>query len=148
MMYPIRKESFGGFGSLAKSMMSFMDQFDNRPVSNCGTCNDYKMSTDINEDDKNFYIQMDVPGISKVDINISVNEDVLTINIDKKTGEVSEDRKFHRVERFFGEMKRSFSLPETTDRENISASVEEGVLYLEIPKVLPVKPKDIEVEIK
>lgn len=83
------------------------------------------------EYEDNYTLEMTAPGLSKSDINISVNKNVLTISADKKT---EGDQKFKVKEFKYGVFKRSFKLPEIVDTENIGASMENGILKLTMAK--------------
>ncbi|HCK99970.1 MAG TPA: hypothetical protein DHW42_07715 [Candidatus Marinimicrobia bacterium] len=103
---------------------------------------------DIDEQDKHFSVYMELPGVKKIDINISIKDNILTIAGEKKTGEESNSKNYHRSERIFGKFKRSFSLDELVDRDNISAEFENGMLNITIPKVKETKPKQLAIKIK
>jgi len=103
---------------------------------------------DITEDELNIFFHLELPGMSKESVKISVNEDrILTIKGEKKRAELSEDKNYIRNERVFGEFSRSFVLPENIDYEKIAAKFENGVLELAIPKKEPEKPKEINIDI-
>ncbi len=101
-------------------------------------------AVDISEDKKTFFIYADLPGVKSDDVKINVEESVLTISgkkIATSKGIKGNDEeqpkleyKSHRVERRFGEFNRSFQLPKSANLKQISASFNEGVLTLEIPK--------------
>lgn len=107
----------------------------------------FRPRVDIMEMEKNYLVLIELPGLAKEDVKISVNDErVMTISGSKKAAE-HQGMKLLRNERVFGEFKRSLHLPETTDIENISAKFDNGVLNLEIPKKEPEKPKEKEVNI-
>ena len=83
------------------------------------------------EHEANYTLEMTAPGLSKSDINISVDKNVLTISADKKH---EGEQKFKLREFKYGVFKRSFKLPEIVDTENISASMENGILILTLAK--------------
>jgi len=87
---------------------------------------------DVIETDKEFIVETMLAGVKKEDINVDIENDVLTIKAERK--EVK-DLKYNRKESFFGKYERSFKLPEGIDRENIQASLEEGMLKLVVPKL-------------
>lgn len=92
-----------------------------------------KMQCDIYEKDGVFYIEMDIPGFSKDDISIQMNKGTITISAEKKE-EVEDNKKYLRQERkFYGKYERSFYLGDV-DEENISASFNDGILNISIPK--------------
>lgn len=78
-----------------------------------------------------YILQMMVPSLSKSDVNISIDKNVLSISADKKD---ETEAKFKIREFKYGVFKRSFKLPETVDASNISAKLEDGVLFLTLNK--------------
>ena len=93
-------------------------------------------AVNIQETDDNFLVAVAVPGKTKDDFNIELDNDVLTISSEvKKENEVSENNgKFTRKEFSYSSFKRAFSLPDTVDGEKISAAYNNGVLEINLPK--------------
>ena len=87
------------------------------------------------EDEKAYYVEVDLPGVKKEDINVEVKDNVVTISGERKFKKEENDKDYTRVESFFGKFERSFTLPSDADSENIDAKVEDGVLHITIPKV-------------
>ena len=108
----------------------FDDLFDILPIRR-----DNRMKCDIYEKDNKYYIEMEVPGFKKEDIDISLKEGYLTVKAEKKMSneEKDENKKYLRKERNYIKTERSFNLG-NIDEENIDASFENGVLKIEIPK--------------
>lgn len=107
---------------------------------------DWSPSVDITENDKEFLIKAELPEVKKEDINVSVNNGVVTLSGERKSE--TRDEKEHRIERFYGSFSRSFSLPENVREDDIVAENKEGMLYLHLPKSEAEKPKKIEVKVK
>ncbi len=103
---------------------------------------------DIFEKDDKFVIKAEVPEVKKEDISINIENNVLTIKGERKLEKTEEKENYHRAERFYGMFQRSFTLPGTVEQDKIKASLENGVLTVEIPKKEEVKPKKIEIDIK
>jgi HSP20 family protein len=121
------------------------------PASRCSTeepeVRTWAPSADISENDSELVFTLDVPGLEKEELNISVDNGVLTVTGERKPEEVeSHDR--HRVERWYGKIQRSFRLPRTVDAEKITATLKNGVLTLVIPKKEDAKPREIPVSIQ
>jgi HSP20 family protein len=109
----------------------------------------FKPRVDITEDEKNFYFDVEVPGVKKDEVKVSVDEDnVLFIKGEKKFEKQDEAKICCRNERAYGEFERSFQLPDNVNSGKIEAKYENGILYLTIPKLEPEKPKEKTVEIK
>ena len=102
----------------------------------------------VNEkvDDKGYYLEIDLPGVKKENIDISVNDGVLTISGERKLEKKEEKENYVRIESFFGRFERSFKLPPDADLDNIEAKYEDGVLKIFIPKKK--KPAGKKIEIK
>jgi len=93
-------------------------------------------AVNIMESDDNFSVLVAAPGKTKEDFNIELDNDVLTISSEAKEvkDNTSEDGKFTRKEFSYNSFKRAFSLPETINNQNISATYEQGVLTITLPK--------------
>ncbi len=102
-------------------------------------------AVDIKEEPDKFVIKADIPGVKPDEIEVSMEEGVLTIKGEKKTEATTEKEGYKRVERTYGSFYRRFSLPDTADAEAISAKSKHGVLEIVIPKKEAVKPKKISV---
>jgi len=97
------------------------------------------------ETDDAYEVTVDVPGIKAEDLNIEFKEGRLWITGKREQETEVEDKKFHRVERSFGQFRRVVALGEQVDAENIGASYKDGVLTVTAPKVAAAQPKRIEV---
>ncbi len=103
-------------------------------------------AVDIREDTGRFVLSADIPGVEPKDIEITMENGVLTIKGERKLETQDEgDNGYRRVERAYGGFYRRFTLPDTTDAEAISASGKHGVLEVVIPKRAALQPKRIEV---
>lgn len=97
--------------------------------------NIYSVRSDISEDEKMLYITLELPGVSKEDINISMDKDrTLTIKGEKKRSEEFANRNIIRNESIHGKFSRSFILSNDLDDSNINAKFENGILNISIPK--------------
>lgn len=102
-------------------------------------------AVDIKEEEDRFVIHADIPGVNPEDIDVNMENGVLTIKGEKNTEAKTEKENYKRVERIYGSFYRRFSLPETADNNAISAKAKNGVLDIVIPKREAVKPKKISV---
>ena len=107
---------------------------------------DWTPSVDITESENEFLIKAELPEVKKQDINIDINNGVVTISGERRS-EVK-DEKEHRIERFYGRFSRSFSLPDNVEEADINAENRDGMLYLHLPKSKQEKPQKIKVEVK
>ncbi len=101
---------------------------------------------DVTEDESSMTLVAEVPGMTKEDLQISVEDGVLTLRGEKKEEQVSEDAHFRRAERRFGSFERRIHLPEHVDSEKIEATYRDGVLKLRMPKLESVRPKAIPIK--
>ena len=105
-------------------------------------------AVDIAEKDDHFLIEADVPGVEPKDIEVSMENGVLTLRGERESEVKEEEEGYSRIERSRGSFYRRFSLPETADSENITAKSDKGVLRITIGKKETVKPKKITVDVQ
>jgi HSP20 family protein len=104
--------------------------------------------TDIVENDNEYVMKMDIPGVKKEDVKISYSNGEIRISGERKHEEEKKDAKYHRVERTFGKYYRSFLLPDHIKEDKIEAEFKDGQLTITVPKADEVKPKEIAVKVK
>lgn len=102
---------------------------------------------DIYEKNDEVVIEMDIPGITKDELEINVEDDVLSIKGQKKIEREEKDRDYHRYERSCGTFQRYFRLPDYVKAEEIKAKYEDGVLKIELPKKEEVKKEALKVKV-
>ena len=105
-------------------------------------------SLDIYEKDDHLVVKTELPGIKKSDLDISLEDGVLTIKAEKKQEEVTEEATYYASERAFGEYSRAISLPFPVDAEKVAASLKNGLLTVKLPKAEEAKPRRIEVNVR
>ena len=128
--------AFTGFSHLLDQLWD-----GSRPVSLISCCD-----VDIWDDSNHIYLEAELPGLSRADIDISVENDVLTIH-GKKTHEQIDRDHIHRLqERCYGWFSRSFSLPCAVDAKRVKASLSAGVLHVVLEKYPKAKSRRIEVK--
>ena len=126
--------------------------FSSYPVVNTNNTEDTNISTfaplvNTRESETAYYIDVDLPGVKKEDINIDIKENTLTISGERSIKKEVKEEDYYKVETSFGKFQRMFTLPDNVDVENISASSKDGVLEIVIPK--KEKAQDIKkIEIK
>jgi HSP20 family protein len=98
---------------------------------------------DLREEDHQFVIQMDLPGVKKEDIDIHMENNVLTLRGERRFEKEDEKHNYHRIERFYGKFTRSFTLPSLIQAGGITATFKDGILEVAIPKADESKPKKI-----
>ena len=109
---------------------------------------DWAPSVDIEEEEDKYVIKADLPGVDKKDIDVKLENGVLSIRGEKQTeSETGKGTKRHRTERFHGSFARSFTLPDAVKADKVDASYKDGVLSLTIPKEEEAKPKSIDIKV-
>ena len=105
-------------------------------------------AVDIVEQKDQYTVKVELPGVSKDDVKITMEDNVLTIRGEKKEEKETKEGSHHRIERSYGAFQRSFALPTTVKTDKIEASFKDGVLNVELPKSEEAKPKQIDVKVK
>ena len=121
------------------------------PLANGGeeeiTLTEWSPAVDISEDDKEYTIKAELPGLSKEDVHVRVERGVLSISGERKSEKEEKNKKYHRIERSYGSFTRSFTLPEGASGDKVMADFKDGILYVHLPKDEKAKQKSIEVKI-
>jgi HSP20 family protein len=102
---------------------------------------------DIIEDEKEYLIVTELPGMKKEDVRLTVENEVLAISGERTFEKEEKGKKYHRVERAYGSFVRSFSLPEDADGSKVIADFKDGMLRVHLPKSEKAKPKAIEITV-
>jgi HSP20 family protein len=98
---------------------------------------------DVKENAESYIVSLEVPGIAQDDLNISLENNVLTVRGQKQQKHEENEGEFHRVERSYGSFARSVTLPRSVESGKVSASLNDGVLRIELPKEEQAKPRQI-----
>ena len=122
--------------------------FYDSPVSTRNTNADSRRLTmDVIEDDTAYVVTTDMPGISREEVSVTIDKNVLTISAEPKDEVSKNERKVLRHERYSGKYSRSLRLGEDIEEDKVSAEYRDGVLRLTIPKKTPLAPRQVEVKI-
>jgi HSP20 family protein len=103
-------------------------------------------AVDIREEESRFVLRADLPGVEPKDIEVTMDDGVLTLRGKRELEQREEREGYRRVERVSGQFFRRFTLPDTADSEAISARSQQGVLEVSIPKQPKLQPRRIAVE--
>ena len=101
---------------------------------------------DVTEDESMLSLTAELPGVSKDDIDVSIEDGVLSLRGEKKEEAKSEGTGWHRLERRYGRFERRIRLPDYVDAENVDAEFKDGVLKLSVPKAERARPRTIKVK--
>ena len=104
-------------------------------------------AVDIYETENELVIKADVPDMNEKDLDIRVENNLLTIRGDRKFEQKVKEDNYLRIERTYGSFHRSFSLPSTVDTEAIKAEYKNGVLTVDLPKRAESKPNQVQVKV-
>ena len=100
---------------------------------------------DISETDAAYKIEAELPGINQKEIDVKIDNNILTIKGKKEDIKEEKEKNYHLRERYYGAFQRSISLPNNIEPEKIKASFENGVLNISVPKNDKRTPKKIEI---
>ncbi|PSQ86624.1 MAG: heat-shock protein [Bacteroidetes bacterium SW_8_64_56] len=140
-----RRTSDRRLRDLQREVDSIFDQFFGRSEDE-DTSAVWAPRTDLSETDDAFRIRLDVPGMTKDDITINLQNNTLTVSGERTSERTDEGEEYVRVERAFGNFHRTFTLPNAVDRENVEAAYEDGVLTIHVPKTEESTRRQIEIQ--
>lgn len=107
---------------------------------------DWRPAVDIKEEKDRYIIHADLPGVQAKDIDITMENGILTIKGERSANKEEDHEGYKRVERVYGTFYRRFSLPDTADTDKIEAKSKDGVLDIVVPKHAKVQPRRITVK--
>lgn len=102
-------------------------------------------AVDIRETDETYEFVVELPGLSKDDVDITVEDKVLAISGERKWADETDKNSYHRLERAYGGFTRTFSLPNAVDADKVKATFTDGLLNLSVPKAEEAKPRKIQI---
>ncbi|MBO8130695.1 MAG: Hsp20/alpha crystallin family protein [Candidatus Marinimicrobia bacterium] len=105
-------------------------------------------AVDIEEREKDYYVTVELPGVKKDDVKITIKDNMLTISGEKKSEKKEKGKDYHRSERVYGKFQRTFRLPDMVETENVQAEYKDGILHITIPKKKEAMAKEIEIKVK
>lgn len=144
MAYITRYEPVSLLSEVNKIINQAFQPRENTDTSNIET-SQWVPAVDICEDKGGFKIVADLPGIDKKDVNISMENNILTIKGTRSEEKTEEKDNYYRVERVRGSFYRRFTLPDTADGSKIQAKMQKGVLEIHIPKKEVAQPRLINI---
>lgn len=143
-----RWDPFREFATLQDRMNRlFRDSFGPEDREESLTTSRFAPPVDVYEDEHNVTLKIEVPGIDEKDIDVRIENNVLTVHGERKFEKEEKEENFRRLERQYGSFTRTFTLPTTVDAEKVSASYDKGILKIAMPKKAEAKPKQIKVNV-
>jgi HSP20 family protein len=147
MMYMTRHyEPWSLLKRFSRDLDQMFGQTNEQSNSAIATCA-WVPAVDIKEETQQFVIEADIPGVEPKDIEISMENGVLTLKGDRQSITQNDSQNYKRVERTYGSFYRRFSLPDTADPEKVTASGKNGVLQITLPKRELAQPRKITVQV-
>jgi HSP20 family protein len=137
--------------SQLSSLREEIDRLFDRPLSGLSSPQQFWLgggwpTVDLFEDRDRLIVKVEVPGLKKEDIDISLHDGVLSVSGERKAEQKFENAETHRSERFVGPFHRSLTLPVAVQADKTSASYQDGVLTITLPKAEEAKPKQIQIQ--
>jgi len=108
---------------------------------------EWSPAVDIAETPEGYSLHAEIPGVKKEDVKLTIKDGVLSLSGERHFEREEKNKKFHRVERSFGRFERSFSLPTAVDDSKVSATFNNGVLNVMVPKASGTKVSEKEIKI-
>lgn len=136
----IRKPS-----DILSDVEQLFDSFVNNPLFST-LYEKQQMRADIKETDKEYIVEADLPGVKKEEIDITINNDILTISVNKNEQIEEKNENYIRQERRVGSFSRSFYI-DNVDSDKVTAKFENGVLTITLPKKEPTTPAGKKIDI-
>lgn len=144
----IRWEPFRELDDIFARYSPFFGRLANRQASaDEGDAPAWTPLANISETETEYLIKAELPEVSKKDVKVTVEEDVITISGERRKEAEHKDERVHRVESFYGGFSRSFRLPEDADVSAIKAESKNGVLKVSVPKKPAPRAKTVEVQV-
>ncbi len=141
-MYVTRFDPFKELRDLERKFMTSVND-NERGVESA--VSSFSPSVNTREDEKEYTIEVDLPGVEKDKISVDLNNNVLTISGERKLKNEDKKDEYYKLESFYGRFSRAFTLPENADQEGIRANAQDGVLEISIPKKTKSDAKKIEI---
>jgi len=131
------------FRELAGFLENFADV--NTATDNQLAFGSFVPAVDVYEDGHSLTLKLEVPGLNEEDINVTLENNTLTVSGERKFEKEEKEENFHRIERRYGSFTRTFRLPNTVDSEKVEAGYDKGVLKITLAKRAEAKPKTIKI---
>lgn len=141
----IRFDPFRDIATLQDRLNRYFSE-PTRTFSEDASLGTWMPAVDIFEKEDNVVLRAELPGMQEKDINVHVENGILTLRGERKRDTEVSNESFHRAERYYGTFTRTFALPTTVDVQKIRALYKDGLLEVVLPKAEAAKPKRIEIK--
>jgi len=139
---------WGEVDSVRNEMENAFDYFWGRQSDKNWGTGTWQPAVDLVENDNNFLLTAELPGLEKKDISLNIVNNVLTLRGEKKAEKEFKEDKYYRLERSSGTFQRSVTLPTAVQTDKVAAEFKDGVLKVTLPKKEEVKPKQISINVQ
>ena len=139
-----RGDLFSELSRMQQEMNRFFDEFFGERRSELAE-GAWVPSVDVSETDKELKVRAELPGMTQDDIELNLQDNVLTLKGEKKQEKKEEKENYHRTECCYGSFTRSLTLPVSVDQDKVQATFKDGILEITLPKSEEVKPKKISI---
>jgi HSP20 family protein len=145
----IRWEPVAELNTIQNEMNRLFSTFFDQPATSRGGGGSRRWipAMDLVETAEHYLLRADLPGLSDEDVNVALEDSVLTISGERKADHHQQREGYHRVERAFGEFSRSLTLPDGVDPDSVQAHFDRGVLEITIPKPVQKKPRQVQISL-
>jgi HSP20 family protein len=145
----VRWEPARELSSLQSEMNRLFNTFFDTPTTggNGSAARRWVPSMDLVETEEHFVLRADLPGLSEEDVAIELEDNVLTVSGERKAEHEDKKEGFYRMERSFGQFRRSLTLPDGVNADAIAATFDRGVLEVRIPKPEQRKPRKVAIQV-
>ena len=145
----IRWEPVRELGTIQTEMNRLFNSFFDTPTAGNGQAplRRWVPAMDLAETETEFVLKADLPGLSESDVNVELDDNVLTISGERKADHEERKAGYYRVERSFGSFRRALTLPEGVEPDSVKASFDRGVLEVRIPKPEQRKPRKVAISV-
>jgi HSP20 family protein len=149
-----RWRPFRDFLTIQDEMNRLFDDFFGRSAGSIGPATRteweeaWSPSVDVSETKDNVIVNAEIPGMSKEDVKVTVQDNILTLSGEKKQEKEEKNGSYHRIERSYGSFRRSFTLPTFVQADKVKAAYKDGILKITLPKTEEVKSKEIPISIE
>ena len=135
--------------TLQKEMNKVFDNFFHFGLDEHGSIKTmWSPDADVLEEGDNYVVKLELPGLTKDDVKISIDSTALTVRGEKKLEKEAREKNYHSIERSYGSFQRFFTLPSTVKTDMIDAAFKNGILTITLPKAEESKSKQIDVKVK
>jgi len=126
-------------------LVRFMEDFFNGEATQELSNRAWSPAVDIRETDDSYLVHAELPGLTKDDIQITLENNILKLTGERRFEKDVNEEQFHRIERAYGTFTRAFSMPSRVDGDKVKANFKDGVLTITVPKLEEAKPRKIDI---